>query len=72
MACDDVDSSVLDVKKGIVKAKMLTGVYNLQQQRTKLSKIPTDPKFNLCRLTVKRKKTWCILLLDVQFSKRNG
>ena len=28
---NSLDSSVLDVKKGIVKARMLTGVYNLQQ-----------------------------------------
>ena len=46
---NSLDSSVLDVKKGIVKARMLTGVYNLQQQRAKFSKTPIDPKCNLCR-----------------------
>ena len=39
-----VDSIVLDVKRGIIKARMIIWVYNLQQQKAKFSKIPTDPK----------------------------
>ena len=36
-------------KKGIVKSRMLTGVYNFQQPNSRFSKIPTCPKCNLCR-----------------------
>ena len=35
---DSIGTSPLDVKKGIVKVRMLTGVYNLQEQKSKFSK----------------------------------
>ena len=45
---NSIDTCVLDVKKGIVKARMLTGVYNLQQQKSKFSKSTVDAKCTLC------------------------
>ena len=45
---NSIDTCVLDVKKGIVKARMLTGVYNLQLQKAKFSKSNVDAKCTLC------------------------
>lgn len=49
---DSIDTGALDVKKGIVKARMLTGVYNLQKQKAKFSKGIEDAKCPLCFLDV--------------------
>ena len=45
---DSIGTSPLDVKKGIVKARMLTGVYNLQEQKSKFSKSKISANCILC------------------------
>ncbi|KAK3089274.1 hypothetical protein FSP39_002264 [Pinctada imbricata] len=49
---DSIDTGALDVKKGIVKVRMLTGVYNLQKLKAKFSKGKEDAKCPLCFLDV--------------------
>ncbi|MES9903995.1 MAG: reverse transcriptase family protein, partial [Sedimenticola sp.] len=45
-----VTSSVADVKKGITKARLLTGTYVLQSNRAKFNKQEVDDTCPLCRL----------------------
>lgn len=47
---DTVKPNTSDVKKGIIKARILTGTYMLQTTKVKFNKAEIDPRCPMCRL----------------------
>ncbi|MES9903493.1 MAG: reverse transcriptase domain-containing protein [Sedimenticola sp.] len=47
---DSLDSTVTEVRKGITRARMITGTYMLQTNKCKFSHFQIDPTCPLCRL----------------------
>ncbi len=47
---DSLDSTVTEVRKGITRARMITGTYMLQTNKSKFSHFQIDPTCPLCRL----------------------
>lgn len=50
MVWDSVMSNTTDVKRGIIKARMLTGTYTLQSNKAKFNKYEINATCPLCRL----------------------
>ena len=50
MVWDSIQPNLQDVKRGHVKARLLTGTYMLQSTKFKFNSSEIDPKCPLCRL----------------------
>ena len=50
MVWDSIQPNLQDVKRGHVKARLLTGTYMFQSTKFKFNSLEVDPKCPLCRL----------------------
>ena len=50
MVWDSIQPNLQDVKRGHIKARLLTGTYMFQSTKYKSNRSEVDPNFPLCRL----------------------